>query len=531
MTRTNHAQQPRPTSPVVILLATALACLPLLALAQFNAHARVDEYDAWLFAYYGRQLLSGATLYGEVWDNKPPGIFWMNALGLALAGGSLKGMWTLCALAVVGAAAVCFAATRRLYGWSAAAIATVLAALYVNIWHYHVGCNRPNTFLVLTELGCFALYCRALTGTGRGRGVLLLAGLCGGAGICFKQSALAVSAAVVIHVLYSLARRRLTTRDAVVRLAIFGAGWCITVGVVISAILATADARWAWDAIVGFNRMYFQPGGGASLIPTFHWVEPYLKTMGLPLILAAATLVQPLLRRWLGGVADDEPADAVGRRPDGLLFLLWAWMLVAVYLALVGPHQRVPYLAVALPPLIMLCAHGVHLLLRSGRRIQDTKPAYHVVVGALWFAYMMIWPVWMQIDMAGRQYYHRFIAPPNERVLKQIAAIQRYSDPQDAMFIFGYSPDIYWRVDRRPAIRYIGTEKAEQLGEHGQPLMDRIAALLIEAEPRIILFHAEAFARAPQTRNLDVTAFEQWLRERYDQPEGEMLPSLWVRSE
>ena len=122
----------------------------------------------------------------------------------------------------------------------------------------------------------------------------------------------------------------------------------------------------------------------------------------------------------------------------------------------------------------------------------------------------------------------RLGVPREARIARALAAMR---DRIHAMFIFGYAPDIYWRVDRRPAIRYIGTEKVEQLGEHGQPLMDRIAALLMKAEPRIILFHAEAFAKSPQTRHLDVTAFEQWLRERYDQPEGETLPSFWVRSE
>jgi hypothetical protein len=92
----------RTTSPVVVIAAATLACLPILAIAQFIAHARVDELDPWLFAYYGRRLLEGARLYTDIWDNKPPGIFWLNALGLRLAGGSIWGVWLLCAAAAAG---------------------------------------------------------------------------------------------------------------------------------------------------------------------------------------------------------------------------------------------------------------------------------------------------------------------------------------------------------------------------------------------------------------------------------------------
>ncbi len=64
---------------VLVTVATVLMCLPVLATAQYIAHVRADETDAWLFAYYGREMLSGCGLYTDLWDNKPPGIFWLNA--------------------------------------------------------------------------------------------------------------------------------------------------------------------------------------------------------------------------------------------------------------------------------------------------------------------------------------------------------------------------------------------------------------------------------------------------------------------
>ncbi|MFH0980894.1 MAG: hypothetical protein V2A79_05075 [Planctomycetota bacterium] len=523
-------KQPSPgsTRPVVILLATILACLPVLVVSQFIAHARVDEFDAWLFAYYGREMLDGRELYADLWDNKPPGIFWMNAFGLWTAGGGLTGVYVLCAIAVVGSAAIVFVATKRLYGWSPAGLATVLAALYLNIWPYHVGSNRPSTFYVLTELACFALYCLGLSRPERRRSALRGAGRAGALSVCFMQTALAATAAVVFHTLYLAVRRQVPLREAGTRLRYLAEGWLTIVVLVVLALLWSSDLKWAWNAVVGFNRMYFLPRVGSSLIPPFFAVEEHLRVLGLPLILAGATLVQPLLRRFLGGARekDDDPS---GARPAGLLFLLWAWLLCGLYLALVGPHKRLPYFGVALPPLVMLSAHGVYLLLRSGRRLTQTQPTYHVVVGGLWLGYMLIFPLQKQVEEGGKQYYHRFIEGSERHYVEAVAAIQRYVRPDETIFVFGYGPQLYWDVDRPSAIRYIGTEKAAQLGSHGQPLFDEITALLIQAKPKALLVDPDDFERSSLADGLDTSELEAWIRAHYARPEDGRPSGLWLR--
>ena len=521
------SSRPSP-SPALVLAATVLACLPILGIAQFAAHARVDEFDAWLFAYYGREMVHGRALYADLWDNKPPGIFWLNALGAGLSGGSLLGIRVLCVLAVSGAAAVVFAATKRLYGWSAAGIATVLAALYLNLFPYHVGCNRPNTFFVLTELACIALYLRAVTGARHVRWSLLAAGVCAGAGVCLHQTALAAAAAVGVHTVYLLARRRWLLRDAFGRLACFAGGWLATVALAAAAIVGTSDPRLAWYAIVGFNRLYFMPGVGSSLMPRFFEAELHIRVLALPAILAAATLVQPVLRRWLGGVpeADDDP---VGKRPEGLLVLLWAWMLGGIYLALVGPHQRLPYFGIALPPLVLLSAHGVYLLLRSGRRITAAAPAYPTVVGVLWIGYMLIFPLHEQLVEAGKQYYKCCVEAPDRNYLDTLAAIRQFSRPDESLFVFGYGPQFYWDAERPSAIRYIGTEKAGQLLAYGQPVLDEITALLKTARPKVIVLDREQLRRPGEGAELDLSQMQAWIEEHYARPPGGRPRTVWVR--
>src|ERR1044071_9246058 len=51
--------------------------------------------DSGVFLYVGWRLLNGDIPYRDVWDHKPPLIYFVDALGIALTPGSLWGIWIL----------------------------------------------------------------------------------------------------------------------------------------------------------------------------------------------------------------------------------------------------------------------------------------------------------------------------------------------------------------------------------------------------------------------------------------------------
>jgi hypothetical protein len=131
--------------------------------------------------------------------------------------------------------------------------------------------------------------------------------------------------------------------------------------------------------------------------------------------------------------------------------------------------------------------------------------------------------------MAARQYHHAYSAPPDVVQESYLGAIAANTQPGDAIFVFGYDPQLYWRTERTNAIRYIGTEKVDQLAENGQPLFDEIVTDLTQARPRVILFDAPQIAKSPTVGRLNVTAFDTWLRAEYHQPDPDDLPRLWLQ--
>lgn len=518
------------TGRVLVYVVGWLFVVAILAVAQFISIIRVDELDGFLFAHYGRRILDGAALYTQVWDNKPPGIFWINALGLWMGGGSILGVWVLQCAAVAATVALVFAVTRRMYGGGQAMACTILAVTFLYIHNYYVGANRPSTFFVLTEVACFYFYSRSAAGAGRGAGACVFAGACGAIGFAFKQSALAVTAAVVLHSLYLVARRDIEWRVAMWRVASIAIGWLAVAMVTVVALGLTTDVAAAWDAVFAFNGRYFADGAGSSLFPSFVWIEEHLQNMGLALVMAAAALLSPLAALWTRQSADQDVTESATnecRIPRRHVFLLGVWLLIAIYLAAIGPHQRVAYLAIVFPPLVLAMSHSVHLLVASGGGIRSVAP-HHVLIGLAWLAYMLIWPLCAQRDMAMRQYYHNFVEDADPGIQQKIDAIERATQPQDPIFIFGYGPDLYWRTNRHSAIRYIGTEKIGQLGRYGQPLLDETTELLQTSPPRLILLDGGTLEKSTSVGQLDTARLAKWLSSNYEVLDPQHFPHAWV---
>ena len=66
----------------------------LIALFPSNPNnMTLPSRDSGVFLYMAWRLLSGDIPYRDVWDHKPPLIYFVDALGLALAPDSLWGIW------------------------------------------------------------------------------------------------------------------------------------------------------------------------------------------------------------------------------------------------------------------------------------------------------------------------------------------------------------------------------------------------------------------------------------------------------
>ena len=79
----------------VVLQIAFIGLLVAIVLAQANPFYQSPNRDGGLFMYMGERILKGDKLYVDIWDNKGPLIFYLNALGLFLGRGLRWGVWGL----------------------------------------------------------------------------------------------------------------------------------------------------------------------------------------------------------------------------------------------------------------------------------------------------------------------------------------------------------------------------------------------------------------------------------------------------
>lgn len=108
------------------LVVIALILGVLIVLGQANPLTTRLERDSGIFIYVSSFLLEGKTLYTTAWENKPPGIFFIDAVGLALGGGTRWGIWCMEFIFLFGSALAGFVALKKRFGPVPATVASFI---------------------------------------------------------------------------------------------------------------------------------------------------------------------------------------------------------------------------------------------------------------------------------------------------------------------------------------------------------------------------------------------------------------------
>ncbi len=142
-------------------LAVAIALVAVAGVPSLNFQYGPDQA---LFMYAGKALLRGQTLYVDVWDVKPPGVFWVYALAGWLPAGArgLRAFDLVFALASVTAV---YLLGRHLWDRAAGAVAGLLyGLLYVTTSGYW-NMAQPDSFMVLPVVLGVLAWDRGLPGS------------------------------------------------------------------------------------------------------------------------------------------------------------------------------------------------------------------------------------------------------------------------------------------------------------------------------------------------------------------------------
>lgn len=163
-------------------LALALGLVLVMAIPNLSYPIGRDQAT---YCVIGRGLLHGARLYRDLWDNKPPGIFYLYAAIVKILGPVMWRIGLMDILWLLAISLCIFRFTEQTLGKAAAFLAILVnAALHIRAGYWDAA--QPETFLMLFVFCCYFLL--------RGRRTNLspvLAGLLFAAAFWLKYNAVA----------------------------------------------------------------------------------------------------------------------------------------------------------------------------------------------------------------------------------------------------------------------------------------------------------------------------------------------------
>ncbi len=503
--------------------AVVVVMLPLAAWTSEESPNRVDRF---LFEQMGQTILDGGTIYRDCWDNKPPGLPWLNAAVLAVGGRSTYAITAAAALAGIAAVLVTGRAVGRALEATTGALTAVVFALLVSQRRYDALTNGTEFYAMVCDAFAAAWVMAAIRAVGaseprRCRRAAFIAGVAWGFGGLFKQTAaagpLAVALACLIGLVADPARRRHWLTGGLAM-----AGGVAAVFAATAAALALQGVLGeAWDAAVGFNAGL--PGGASiwAFLQT-RMLSRQFDLLGAPLLLAGAGVFLALIPAERSG---SSPPSAAGRptagppllpRPALLLMLLW--LLTAIYGVSLGESRMDRYWHGVFVPLIWLAAQGVAFGLwpcRTGER----RLRYTATIGVLVLGMVFLRPLASQIADDALRAYHLASTGSERESLEAVGRrVAELCPLDDSIYVVGYCAGVYRFSGRRCASRYAGLDKIDQGSARSQAMATELSQALQERRPAVILVEPQRLdlLQADRLGPVVVPGLAAWLAANYE---------------
>lgn len=489
------------TTPLPILIALmALFIVPSIILVQYIAWWRWDVVDDQMFAYFGWRIAHGGTVYLDVWDNKPPGIYWINALGMWLANDSYAGVIAMCVLALIVAHAAYFVICDTCFFRSAAALSTVVFCFFLTHIYYTGGSNRTETFLVPCELVAIAFYVRGFARPTWWK--WFFAGLFCGAAFTFKQVGLAAFVAACLHLLITAATKDIRWGDWVKRQVLMLAGLATALLVVLALLYAGGGSKGIQEALFAtftFNRGYVATGNVKFPynIATWRLLQDHVYPILLmPLLLAVGSILHA--SAWAAS-PQTQRADIVAQMSTKrggcprYMLLFCAWTLIAFYGAMLSPHAFRHYLVPTIPPLLLIGAHLLNFLVGEYTLFGAVQRSAWTTLAMVAIAFFCAEAVQRQWEEFSKVIVYRHIQGRRAEWEQVGDVVRHITDANDPIYCWGYFPGVYLDARRINACRFITTEKVGQVGVNARFVLDELEVCLRSNPPVALVISSQDY--------------------------------------
>lgn len=484
-----------------LLWLVVLLGLCVLALVPAMPSVSLPKEDSGIFLYFGQQINAGKLPYVDLFDHKPPMVFYLDALGLALGG--RWGVWALELTSLFAAGLAGFIFLRRFYNQWVAGYA--ILALLLNLGLVLERGNLTEEYALPFQFIALALFAGLDEQRGfRWRSYLI--GVCAGFAFMLRQNLIGIWLVLALIVILRAANRR--EARTLLELLRWAGGAAVVIGgwVVYFAVKGMLPAFW--DVAFVYNFVYSDVTNPQRLAALTGALGFITQTSGFFAIASIAWLAgiaailithaptrQTLTHRWAG-----VPLSLAGLYLAGRALIVaeagisaWRAGQIALGLALIGlgvvfwlgiPAKRLaPWLAglqrgemaANLPLFIAVLDVPVELGLITlsatnfAHYFMALLPALTLLIGffaasiiswagmprkvmpAVWLALFLIPIGQTGATLWAEQSQVHF----DEQLSETVAYIKSNTQPSEKILVWGFNTGLYYLSERQAASRFM----------------------------------------------------------------------------
>ena len=380
-------------------------------------HFSVADHDESTYLVVAQEILKGKTLYVDIWDTKPPGIFLIFSSFISIFGHSIVAVRLFSSLIIGFTAYFIFLASCRWRKDKAAALIGGLAYVFMSSAHkWSLSVNTELYFNLFTAIGLFIFTGKKSTMN------YFLAGLVFGLGFIIKYFVL--FDLLALWIFYLLTALKGGSGRAVVREArntlVLGLGFLLPfLSVLFGYLLSGNLEEFAYVSFV----VPLQYSDKFNIIRALNFVAEFHLVYAPVVIVVYMILMK-------------------GR--DRQLALLGGIWLALVWIIVILPGKFFPhYYFQLLVPLSFLLT-GIK---NSGLRVERFLASHVKLALILIFAGFLAWNLGLQ--------YRNFVRKPD--VVREAAHYLEHIIDQDDVIYCDATTMIYFLLDKSPPGRYVHT--------------------------------------------------------------------------
>lgn len=448
--------------PVLIsFLGTTVAMFPL-----HPGNMTYPSRDSGVFLYVGWRLLMGDVPYRDVWDHKPPLIYFVDALGIALTPNSLWGIWILQGFFIFATFLVLYKLLETVFNPYAAIGGSILLAS--GLLTILARGNVTEEYALLFQALCFFLIAKASKADFPPQSSFWI-GVMGGLAFNFKQTTIAVLVAYGLFLLiFRFTQRKFPVRDV----AMLFAGWLLPSVFIVLYFTSQGALNDFWYQAYQYNFQYIGKHEGIRrLIPVF--------TKGF-LYLQNGYILHITILGWLSGFA-----YVWSRRRDffaqvhPLITVTLIDLPIEVLMILVSGRSILHYYLTPLPTVAVLTGVLIYTLPRLLERLSVVQQFKH------WLpAFMLMLIVVSQYEQA--RYYPDYMKDlsSNSR-LNVVEYVVNNTESDDTVLIIGAESLINFLARREAPTRYVYQYPLALTGR--RPMFEEYFNQILENDPLLII--------------------------------------------